>query len=121
MYDPFLDEKSLFQNKKVLHVTFFSHFVLSHAFHNTTSPNIGGGSTPSIVNGNCQINFLGTVLPKSPPVSENNVRGFHCLWSYFLYLEAFYSSNALVSGWFESVVPPLNTPWCHYRYYCQSM
>src|SRR6218665_2560535 len=41
MYDPFLHNKPLFR-QKFIHLTFFSHFVLSRAFHNTTSPNIGG-------------------------------------------------------------------------------
>ena len=56
VYDPFSWRKT-FHNKTFLHLTFSRHFILSRASHNTTSPNIGGLQTPTI---------LGGPFPESP-------------------------------------------------------
>ena len=42
IYDPFDDQKPLFQNKKFLLEFFFSQFVLYLTSNNSTSRNIGG-------------------------------------------------------------------------------
>ena len=51
LYDPFLGQKPLFQNKQFLLETFFSQFVLCLTSNNNTSRNIGGtdASSPQII------------------------------------------------------------------------
>ena len=68
-YDPFLHETPLYQNKKFLHHTFFSHFILCHASNNTTSRNIGGTDAWAVP----PPQIFGETFPPFPPPKSPHV------------------------------------------------
>ena len=83
IHDPFVDEKPLLQNKKILHQTFFSQFILCHAWNNTTSRSIGGrmhgpSSTPNILGDRPPVSPK--FLPVSVPACKCLHRNFSFIW-----------------------------------------